>query len=115
MTTGRVNGGQECLSRRGFCSLVTRYSIETFLSEEASTVRRVSSSSSTGWTMPESKTDQAHRTIEEISNYHDCGDARGRVWLDSHPDAREKADEALRAQLAEDAGSPPQQRLSSTD
>jgi hypothetical protein len=68
--------------------------------------------------MPESKTDQAHRTIEEISNYHECGDARGQVWLDSHPDAKERAEEALRAQLAEHtaegAGSPPQQRLSST-
>jgi hypothetical protein len=66
--------------------------------------------------MPESKTDQAHRTIEEISNYHDCGDARGRAWLDTHPDAQERAANALQllSGASDDAGLPPQQRLSAT-
>ena len=46
--------------------------------------------------MPESKTDQAHRSNEEISNFLECGDARGRQWLDSHPSDRDRADELLR-------------------
>ena len=58
--------------------------------------------------MPESKTDQAHRTLEEISNYHDCGDARGRGWLATHPEDQAKA----AATLEQLAGLPPQQRLS---
>jgi hypothetical protein len=63
--------------------------------------------------MPESKTDRAHHSLEEIRNFHDCGDARGREWLDSHPDARERAEEQLKA-LADnrdEPGSPPQQRI----
>ena len=66
--------------------------------------------------MPESKTDQAHRTIEEISNYHDCGDARGQAWLDAHPDDQERAATTmlLLTSAEADAGSPPQQRLSAT-
>jgi hypothetical protein len=65
--------------------------------------------------MPESKTDQAHRTLEEISNFHDCGDARGRAWLDLHPDARERADQQLRElSIHESEPRPaPQQRVSS--
>jgi hypothetical protein len=50
--------------------------------------------------MPESKTDQAHRSLEEISNYHDCGDARGREWLHDHPEAQARADLALRGLVA---------------
>lgn len=64
--------------------------------------------------MPESKTDQAHRSIQEISNFHDCGDARGRQWLDSHPDARDRAEQQLLQLKAhqDQNGSTPQQRKS---
>jgi hypothetical protein len=64
--------------------------------------------------MPESKTDQAHRTLEEISNFHDCGDARGSEWLDLHPNARERADQQLRELTHHESepASAPQQRVS---
>jgi hypothetical protein len=63
--------------------------------------------------MPESKTDQAHRSNEEVSNFLDCGDARGQQWLDTHPDARERAEQQLRGLTStrDDSSSPPQQRI----
>ena len=64
--------------------------------------------------MPESKTDRAHRSNEEVANFHDCGDARGRQWLDSHPNAQERAEQQLLAlkPVRDEPGSPPQQRIS---
>lgn len=41
--------------------------------------------------MPESKADRSRRSNEEIANFLEHGDARGPLWLDSHPDARERA------------------------
>jgi hypothetical protein len=64
--------------------------------------------------MPESKTDRAHRSNEEITNFLDCGDARGRQWLDTHPSAAERAELELRDRATGNGepGSPPQQRIS---
>jgi hypothetical protein len=63
--------------------------------------------------MPESKTDRAHRSNEEITNFHECGDARGSQWLESHPDAKGRAERALREMTShEDAGSEDQHQIS---
>jgi hypothetical protein len=59
--------------------------------------------------MPESKTDQAHRSNKEISDFFECGDARGPEWLDSHPDDRARADQHL-IDLRRDEPLAPQQR-----
>jgi hypothetical protein len=43
--------------------------------------------------MPESKADRSRRSNEEIVNFLEHGDARGPLWLDAHPDARERAEQ----------------------
>jgi len=45
--------------------------------------------------MPDSKADLARRSNEEIVNFHDHGDARGRRWLDTHPADRQAAERRL--------------------
>ncbi|WP_157749457.1 hypothetical protein [Jatrophihabitans sp. GAS493] len=45
--------------------------------------------------MPESRADQRRRTNEEVSNYVECGDARGPGWLQTHPHAQARAAEEL--------------------
>jgi hypothetical protein len=43
--------------------------------------------------MPESKADRSRRSNEEIANFLEHGDARGPRWLETHPDARERAEQ----------------------
>ena len=45
--------------------------------------------------MPESKADRTRRSNEEIVNFLEHGDARGPRWLETHPDARERAQQYL--------------------
>lgn len=45
--------------------------------------------------MPESKADRTRRSNEEIVNFLEHGDARGPRWLESHPDAAERAQQYL--------------------
>jgi hypothetical protein len=45
--------------------------------------------------MPESKADRALRTRSELANFCDCGDVRGRAWLDAHPESQGPAETAL--------------------
>jgi hypothetical protein len=47
--------------------------------------------------MAESKAEQLRRSNEEISNFVECGDARGVKWLATHPDARDRADRSIAA------------------
>jgi len=46
--------------------------------------------------MPETRADSVRRSNEEIVNYHDVGDARGRRWLDTHPSDSDAANRRLR-------------------
>ena len=41
--------------------------------------------------MPQTKHEWTRRSNEEIENFFECGDARGRPWLDTHPEAQERA------------------------
>ncbi|HTC69631.1 MAG TPA: hypothetical protein VK662_08690 [Acidothermaceae bacterium] len=43
--------------------------------------------------MPESKADRTRKSNEEIVNFLEHGDARGARWLETHPDARERAEQ----------------------
>ena len=43
--------------------------------------------------MPESKADRSRKSNEEIVNFLEHGDARGARWLETHPDARERAEQ----------------------
>ena len=45
--------------------------------------------------MPESKADRSRMLNEEIVNFVEHGDARGPRWLESHPDAAERAQQYL--------------------
>jgi hypothetical protein len=45
--------------------------------------------------MPESKADRSRMSNEEIVNFLEHGDARGPRWLESHPDAAERAQQYL--------------------
>jgi hypothetical protein len=55
--------------------------------------------------MPESRFDQSRKSNEEVVNFLEHGDARGARWLDSHPEARERAKLYL-MQLAESKSEP---------
>lgn len=50
--------------------------------------------------MPETKADQALRSLGEVVNFLEFGDARGRSWLETHPEARGRAQERLREREA---------------
>lgn len=45
--------------------------------------------------MLESKSNWSLLSRNEIANFCDCGDARGQLWLDRHPEARARAEDIL--------------------